>query len=100
MAPAELKAPFSATEAELWELGAPDVHLSGFGPWFSGAVLVTALGLGLCLGIVTNGTLLGQREAEDLAEAGMRTVSISIDGTCRCRAQIARTSSRRSIRWR
>ncbi len=31
--------------------------------------------------IVTNGTLLGRREAERLYAAGMRTVSISIDGT-------------------
>jgi len=39
---------------------------------------MTDLGLRSC--IVTNGTLLGEREAACLVEAGMRTVSVSIDG--------------------
>lgn len=39
---------------------------------------MTRVGLRSC--IVTNGTLLGDREAAALVEAGMRTVTVSVDG--------------------
>lgn len=42
---AELKLPFSVTAAEVRAIGQPDVRLSGFGPLFSGAILLSLAAL-------------------------------------------------------